>query len=100
MSDINTTILDHVNAPNYRPVKPKVIAKKLGFEGKDFSRLKMAIKKLVKAGKLAYGPNHLVCGVAKDIAKDIEKDIEKEEKPGGRGPGPRKRSPQPSEPRA
>ena len=77
MSDINKTILDHVNAPNYRPVKPKVIAKKLGFEGKDFSRLKMAIKKLVKAGKLAYGPSHLVCGVAKDVAKDAAK----EEKP-------------------
>jgi len=72
MPDINTTILDHVNAPNYRPVKPKVIAKQLGYEGKDFSRLKMAIKKLVKAGKLAYGPSHLVCSMKKGEDSEVE----------------------------
>jgi len=68
MPDINTTILAHVNAPNYRPVKPKVIAKKLGFEPDNLSRLKRAIKQLVKEGKIAYGPSHLICPVAKEPA--------------------------------
>jgi len=65
MPDINETILNHVNAPNYRPVKPKVIAKQLGFEPDNLSRLKRAIKQLVKEGKLVYGPSHLICPIAK-----------------------------------
>ena len=66
MSDLHDLILNHVNAPNYRPVKPKVMAKQLDFEGDDVSRLKRTIKQLVKAGKLAYGPSHLVCPVDKE----------------------------------
>lgn len=66
MSDIQNLILNHVNAPNYRPVKPKVIAKQLDLTDNDVSRLKRAIKQLVKEGKLAYGPSHLVCPVAKE----------------------------------
>ncbi|MEM8945480.1 MAG: ribonuclease R [Planctomycetota bacterium] len=66
MSDLHDLILNHVNAPNYRPVKPKVIAKQLDFEGDDVSRLKRTIKRLVKDGKLAYGPSHLVCPVAQE----------------------------------
>ncbi len=80
MPDINTTILDHVNASNYRPVKPKVIAKQLGYEGKDFSRLKMAIKKLVKAGKLAYGPSHLVCAVKRAEKSGVEESEVEDQK--------------------
>ncbi len=63
MPDLTEAILRHVNDPKYRPVKPKVIAKKLGLEGDDLSRLKRSIKSLVKAGKVAYGPNHLICPV-------------------------------------
>lgn len=64
MPDLDTLILQHVNAPNYRPVKPKVIAKQLDFTDDDVSRLKRTIKRLVKDGKLTYGPSHLVCPVA------------------------------------
>lgn len=64
MPNLDNAILRHVNDDRYRPVKPKVIAKKLGLEGDDVSRLKRSIKALVKEGKLAYGPNHLVCPVA------------------------------------
>ncbi len=61
MPNLPETILDHVNADNYRPVKPKVMAKQLNFVApQDLTRLKREIKKLVKAGKLAYGPSHLV----------------------------------------
>ena len=65
MPDLHELILNHVNAPNFRPVKPKVIAKQLGFAGDDVSRLKRTIKKLVKEGKLAYGPSHLICPVVR-----------------------------------
>ena len=64
MPDLEAAILRHVNDPSYRPAKPKVIAKKLGLENDDVRRLKKSIKLLVKEGKLAYGPSHLVCPVA------------------------------------
>jgi len=44
-------------------VKPKVICKKLGLDGDDFPKVKRAVKFLVKKGKLAYGPSHLVCPI-------------------------------------
>lgn len=66
MPNLRDALLRHANDPNYRPVKPKVIAKKLGLEGDDVSRVKKEVKLLVKEGRLAYGPNHLVCPVAQD----------------------------------
>ena len=66
MPALEEIILSHVQSANYRPVKPKVIAKQLGFEHEDVSRLKRTIKQLVKEGKLAYGPSHLVCPVTQD----------------------------------
>ena len=62
-SDIRAAVLNHVNQPNYRPVKPKVIAKKLGLVDDAARQLKLIVKKLVQAGKLAYGPGHLICPV-------------------------------------
>jgi ribonuclease R len=59
-TDLAAAILKHVNAPNYRPVKPRVIAKQLGLAADGRDELKREIKRLVKQGKLAYGSNHLV----------------------------------------
>jgi len=64
MPKYRDAIIRHVNDPNYRPVKPKVIAKKLGVEGDEAAQVKKEIKKLVRSGQLAYGPSHLVCPVA------------------------------------
>ncbi|MCG8433308.1 MAG: ribonuclease R, partial [Gammaproteobacteria bacterium] len=62
--DIRAAVVNHVNQPNYRPVKPKVIAKKLGLlDDESEKELKLIVKKLVKKGELAYGPGHLVCPV-------------------------------------
>ena len=66
MSKLDDAILRHVNDAKYRPVKPKVIAKKLDLAGDDMARLKRSIKRLVKEGKLAYGPKHLICPVSAD----------------------------------
>ena len=38
MPDRRDDILAHVNNPNYRPVKPKVIAKKIGADGRCGAR--------------------------------------------------------------
>jgi len=40
-------ILEHVNRPNYRPVKPRVIAKKLGLSDELRGEVKRINKRLV-----------------------------------------------------
>jgi ribonuclease R len=57
---LRDAILEYVNNLNYRPVKPAVIAKKLGLAGDGVHELKMIVKRLVKEKRLAYGPSHLV----------------------------------------
>jgi ribonuclease R len=73
-NSIRNAILRHTGEPRYRAVKPKGIAKKLGFTGEDLPRVKKAIKQLVKEGKLAYGPNHLVCSVTQGPVDSIPDD--------------------------
>src|SRR5882672_5931539 len=63
MPDRRDDILAHVNDPDYRPVKPKVIAKKIGAEGDGAEAVRKTVKRLVKEGLLAFGPSHLVFAV-------------------------------------
>jgi ribonuclease R len=61
MSDRRKDILAHVNHPNYRPVKPKVIAKKIGAEGHEATEaVRKTIKRLAKEGLLVFGTSHSV----------------------------------------
>jgi len=53
-------VLAHVLGPKYQPVKPRVIAKQLKLPSEQHQALKMAIRRLVKSGKLSYGSGHLV----------------------------------------
>src|SRR6476661_3291275 len=57
---LRETVLEHVNNPNYQPVKPAVIAKQLGLAGEAVHELKKTIKQMVKAGEVDWGPSHLV----------------------------------------
>src|SRR5262245_5080832 len=59
LDEIKRTLLAHVLHPNYRPVKPRVIAKKLG-QTEDLAEFKRALRQLIKEGRVAYGANHLV----------------------------------------
>src|SRR5436190_17483012 len=62
---LHSKILEHVNDPNYQPVKPAVIAKQLGLAGEATQELKKTIKRMVKAGELSWGPSHLVQSASK-----------------------------------
>jgi ribonuclease R len=53
-------VLAHVLGPKYQPVKPRVIAKQLQLPSEQHKALKLAIRRLVKAGKLVYGSGHIV----------------------------------------
>ena len=58
--DLESQLLTYVQRPEYQPVKPRVIAKKLGLAPDEVSSLKRAIKRLIKRGQLAWGEKHLV----------------------------------------
>lgn len=64
MQEYEDAILRYVNDPKYRPVKPAAMAKKLGLEGDDVTNFRRVVKQMVKAGKLAWGPSHLVFAVS------------------------------------
>jgi ribonuclease R len=59
-SELRGAVFNLVNNSNYQPVKPAVIAKRLGLANEAARELKKVIKALIKEKKLAYGPSHLV----------------------------------------
>lgn len=59
-SDLTQQILDYVYHPEYQPVKPKGILKGLRLPLSTYPEVRKIVKKLVLAGQLAYGGNHLV----------------------------------------
>ncbi len=67
-SNLRGNVLELVNSANYQPLKPAVMAKKLGLTGDAVRELKKVIKQLVKSGELAWGPSHLVFAVQKQHA--------------------------------
>ena len=53
-------ILKLVARPNYRPIKPRVIARQLQVAKDEVAEVKKLIKKMVRRGQLAYGADHLI----------------------------------------
>lgn len=58
--DLESLLLKYVQRPEYQPVKPRVIAKKLGLSDEEATQLKRVIKRLMQRGKLTWGEKHLV----------------------------------------
>lgn len=63
-SDLEQRVLDFVRRPEYRPMKPRMIARRLGLEEEAAAELKKVIKQLAARGQLRYGAGHLVHWVA------------------------------------
>lgn len=59
-TELTEAILQLVNRPKYRPVKPRAVAQKLGLPKAEAALVKKTIKKMVAAGQLRYGANHLI----------------------------------------
>ena len=70
-SDLARRVLAHVQRANYRPVKPRVIAKQLKLPKEQHTQLKREIKRLVKSGRLTYGVNHVVHANRKRVASEV-----------------------------
>ncbi len=65
-SDLEQRLLDFVRRPEYRPMKPRMIARRLGLEDEAAAELKKVIKQLAARGQLRYGAGHLVYWVPAD----------------------------------
>jgi ribonuclease R len=70
MPDLRTKVLQLVASPDYQPVKPTVIAKKLGLANERARDLKKIIKQMVKSGELSWGPQHQVFAGARQSAQE------------------------------
>ena len=64
MQHLREEILSVVNHADYKAMKPKLIAKRIGLTGNEAETVRKTIKKMVREGLLAYGSNHLVLPVA------------------------------------
>ncbi|QGJ68480.1 Ribonuclease R [Planctomycetales bacterium 10988] len=60
--ELEQALIAYVSRPNYQPVKPKVIAKKLGLGPSSKKHLLRVLRRLARKGHLIYGSNHLVIG--------------------------------------
>ena len=75
-SELESAVVEFVNRQNYKPVKPRIIAKRLGLDEEGATQLKRAVKTLVKAGRIAYGQNHLIVPVT-TAAKELNAEPER-----------------------
>ncbi|MBX3434241.1 MAG: RNB domain-containing ribonuclease [Pirellulales bacterium] len=60
MSDLRDAILRHVSDAAYKPVKPAVIAKRLGLEPDEAPAVRKEVKRLIREKLLKWGPSHQV----------------------------------------
>jgi len=60
MLALQQRVVAHVTSPDYKPVKPRLIARDLGLSSEQARAVKRAIRFLAKEGRIAYGANHIV----------------------------------------
>ena len=60
MPNLEESILQLVNSSNYRPIKPRIIAQRLGLSKEQAVEVRRTVKKLVRHGQLRFSTNHLV----------------------------------------
>jgi ribonuclease R len=52
MSELTSQIIQAVTRPSYSPIKPKVLAKRLGLTADDYPEFRRAVKELIRDGRL------------------------------------------------
>jgi len=58
--ELTESLVNLVGSPDYKTAKPKMLAKLLGVPEYELHSFKKLVKRLVKQGRLAYGPNHFI----------------------------------------
>lgn len=91
--ELEQRILTHVRQPNYRPVKPRVIARQMDLDEEERKQARMSIKRLVRRGLLYWGPNHAVCVVSERVPAKPESSHDPVELPERAESGPAEKEP-------
>ena len=60
MPDLQTRIISAVSHPNYQPLKPKALARKLEVSGPEYNDFKKAIKELIDLGRIEISKGNAV----------------------------------------
>ena len=60
MSDLLTRIVAAVTRPSYTPVKPKVLAKRMGIGNDDYPEFRRTLRVMIAEGRLAVGGNNTI----------------------------------------
>src|SRR5437763_9529127 len=60
MPEIEKKILAAVTLPGYQPLKPKALARKLGLAAESYADFKVAVRKLIKEGRLELAKNSTI----------------------------------------
>jgi ribonuclease R len=60
MADLQTRILSLLAHPNYQPLKPKALARKLGITGEAYNTFKKAIDELIEQDRIEIGKGNAV----------------------------------------
>src|SRR6478609_4046740 len=58
--DISNRILDHVKQKQYRPARLGRLAEEIGVQKQDFNEFRIAVKELMKAGRVVLGGGDVV----------------------------------------
>ena len=90
--ELQSSIADLVNHPDYQPVKPRIIAKRLGLPKEEAADVRRMVKRLVQQGLVTYASNHIVRPVSRSKETEIRSQNEIER------PSPSAASPEGREP--
>ena len=60
MSDLSSRIVSAISHPNYHPVKPKVLTRKLDVPSAEYDSFKAALKDLIREGRIEIGKGNAV----------------------------------------
>src|SRR5690348_8323980 len=60
MSDLLTRIVHAVTRPSYTPVKPKVLARRLGVTDDTYPEFRRTLREMIRDGRLALGQNQTI----------------------------------------
>src|SRR5262245_37463677 len=63
MEDLEHQILAAVGRKNYKPLKPKALARKLGVPQRQYPVFRQALRELLRQGRLEAGKDHTVRAV-------------------------------------
>ena len=64
MSDLSELILAELSHANYKPLKPKALARKMGLPVDDYPLFKAALKELIAKGRAEIGRSNVVRALA------------------------------------